>query len=178
MSTIWPHQDETCNSLTQGCPETGSNGGAQCALRCFSEAIRSDQHTVCWKKLSSSSISHSFPHLCLMILGQHANTAVHFVKFNLRWWYALSSSQLTFWGCWNANMTSRFPKQNWWDAFKASTKKIDNFGIHQLNPPNLGGLGIQICPHSLPWSLSRKSGFWVAHFFFKIQLFSLHWFNN
>ena len=32
------HQDETCNSLTQGCPETGSKGGTQCAMWRFSEA--------------------------------------------------------------------------------------------------------------------------------------------
>ena len=32
------HQDETCNSLTQGCPETGSEGGTQCAMWSFPEA--------------------------------------------------------------------------------------------------------------------------------------------
>ena len=89
------HQDETCNSLTQGCPETGSKGGAQCALWCFSEDIRSDQHTVCLKKLSSFSISHSFPHLFLMILGQHANTTEHFVKFKHNSPMIVYPSQLT-----------------------------------------------------------------------------------
>ena len=38
------------------------------------------------------------------------------LSITLRWWYTLPSSQLTFWGCWNANMTSRLPKQNWWDS--------------------------------------------------------------
>ena len=32
------HQDETCNSLTQGGPEAGSKGGTKCAMQCFSEA--------------------------------------------------------------------------------------------------------------------------------------------
>ena len=114
------HQDEPCNSLTQACPETGSKGGTQCALWCFSEAIRSNQHTVCWKKLFVFQFHTHSPisvYWYWVNNGQHANTTVYyFVKFKqtLQWWYPLPSSQLTFWGCWNANVTSRLPKQNWW----------------------------------------------------------------
>ena len=54
--------------------------------------------------------------------------------------------------------------------FKASTKKWITLGYIKSTLQTWVAWEYKYVPHSLPWSLSRISGFWGAHdFFFKIN---------
>ena len=74
-----------------------------------------------WDEISTQFVERNYP---LFPFHSHSPISVSWywanmqtpqcilwsLSITLRWWYTLPSSQLTFWGCWNANMTSRLPK--------------------------------------------------------------------